>query len=519
MTNFLLLLILLLPLISCNPNSDSHSNLNEVAQQQVIPGELPDPSVIEVNGVYYASGSSNDWGPLYPIYKSTDLVHWSFVNYVFAQPPAWTMSSFWAPELFYHKGVFYCYYTARRKDGISCLGVATTQNIEAGFQDRGLLLEWGNEAIDAFVYPEDDTLYITWKAYGLTPGKSIQILGAELAPDGLSVKGKPFEMLTAERTSWEKGGIEGQSIFKKGDYLYMLYSGNACCGGSCDYKVGVARARSMKGPWEKYQQNPVLDGNATWKCPGHGTALKTTGKWYYLYHAYHQKGFPYLGRSAILSQMFWNEETAWPYFKADADSARRTVLKQDVVDHFNSENLETWWRYDVPGYTFKADIDQGELTLAEVERNNQVGAAIGISPDYADFTMRTKITENTNALKGLVLYATGTNSVGLGVKGDSLVLWKVKDGNFIELNKINVTYNNAVFLRANVSEGHLATFYYSKEGKEWVPVMNEMENKDMVKGDNLAWWSWGVKAGLFVKTDSISGENRAVFDEFSITYE
>ena len=82
---------------------------------------------------------------------------------------------------------------------MSCLGVATAKNIEEGFEDHGQLLEWGNEAIDAFVFNENGKLYITWKAYGLTKGKTIQILGAELSPDGLSVKGEAFEMLTAEK--------------------------------------------------------------------------------------------------------------------------------------------------------------------------------------------------------------------------------------------------------------------------------------------------------------------------------
>ena len=183
-------------------------------QRQVIPAELPDPSVIAVNGVYYASGSSNDWGPLFPIYKSTDLQEWSFVTYVFNKAPAWTTSSYWAPELFYLNGTFYCYYTARRTDGTSCIGVATTRNISEGFQDKGVLIEWGNEAIDAFVYNEDGTLFVTWKAYGLTKGKTIQILGSELAPDGLSLKGNAFEVVTADKNSWEAGGIEGQCIVK-----------------------------------------------------------------------------------------------------------------------------------------------------------------------------------------------------------------------------------------------------------------------------------------------------------------
>ena len=76
-------------------NAQSH-----VEQTQVIPGELPDPSIIEVDGVYYATGTSGDWAPIYPIYTSTDLKNWELLGHVFQETPDWAMSSFWAPELF-----------------------------------------------------------------------------------------------------------------------------------------------------------------------------------------------------------------------------------------------------------------------------------------------------------------------------------------------------------------------------------------------------------------------------------
>ena len=446
----------------------------QIVQQQVIAGELPDPSVIEVDGIYYACGSSNDWGPVYPIYQSTDLQHWTFVTYVFTTSPAWTISSYWAPELFYHNGTFYCYYTARRTDGVSCIGVATTQDIHDGFEDQGQLLEWGNEAIDAFVYNEDGTLFITWKAYGLTPDKPIQLLGSELSKDGLALQGEAFTILTAEPNSWEAGGMEGQCIVKKNDYLYMLYSGNACCGESCNYQVGVARAKTMKGPWEKFENNPLVKGNDTWKCPGHGTALQTGDQWYYLYHAYPTQGFPYLGRATLLSEMYWDKESGWPYFNVDSGNIDPTMLKENIADDFSTDSLENWWHYDIPSYTFETSIQNSELTLTEEKRaeDNNTGTALCVIPEYADFTITTKINERNEALKGLVFYATSANSVGLGMKGDSLLVWKVKDQKFIALNKLAVDQTKDIFLKANVVDAHVIEFQYSYDGDNWnqIPV-------------------------------------------------
>ena len=499
-------------LVSCSKSP------KEIGQQQVIAGELPDPSIIKVNDTYYAAGSSNDWGPVYPVYKSSNLTDWSFVNFVFAEPPSWTMGSYWAPELLYRDGTFYCYYTARRKDGVSCIGVATTKNIEEGFQDKGMILEWGNEAIDAFVYNENDTSYITWKANGLTQGKSIEIMGASLSPDGLAVEGEPFVMLSAEKDTWERGGMEGQCIVKKDGYLYMLYSGNSCCGGSCDYQVGVARSITMKGPWRKFAGNPLMKGNADWKCPGHGTALQSGNEWYYLYHAYNKSGFPYLGRTTLLSEMFWDGDSGWPRFNTDARDSSRAILKNNITDSFDTTAIAPRWRFNIPAYTVETVISNGKLTLSETQRNGQVGSAICISPDDANFEMTTKVIGQNTALKGLVLYATADNAVGVGVKGDTLVLWQVLNSYFVVLNKLRVKSGNEVFLKADVAQAHICNFSYSQDGKNWNPVSNTQSDDKSVIGDNLAWWSWGMKAGLMVRADSLTGDNTGTFDDFTLDY-
>lgn len=510
-------LILLMPSCKTKVDQTNEPSQTEVFQTQVIPGELPDPSIIEVDGIFYATGSSNDWGPLYPIYESSDLKNWRFVNYVFKEIPEWTSSSFWAPELVYRDGKFYCYYTAKRKDGVSVIGVASTEDISSGFEDHGQLLEWGNESIDAFVFQEGNELYVSWKAYGLNPDKPIQLLGAALSEDGLQLKGEVFEILTAESGNWENGGIEGQSIVEKDGYLYLLYSGNACCGALCDYMVGVARAKSFQGPWEKYTGNPILTGNQNWKCPGHGTAIQSGDDWYYLYHAYPTAGFPYLGRAAVLSQFFWNEADAWPYFKVNDQSSQPSHLKKDFKDEFDSEKLGAIWRFDIPNNGQEVSTDSGKLVIVDKNRgsSNPTGAFIGVNPEAADFTMEAAVLTTSDALSGIALYATKENSVGLGMENGVLVLWKVKGGSLEILHESNLGQEDSVRLRATVEEGYRLNFEYSLDGKAWNPVTNSQNGASEVLADHLDFWSWGIKAGLFVRgAEKSQGE----FENFQLTY-
>lgn len=482
----------------------------EFIQEQVIPGELPDPTLIEVDGTYYASGSSNAWGPYFPIYSSKDLKNWTFVDYVFREKPDWTINSFWAPELFYKDGTFYCYYTARRKDGVSMIGVATTTDIMQGFRDHGVIIEWGNEAIDAFVNQQGEDLYITWKAYGLTEDKPISLLGSKLSKDGLSLDGESFDVLTAEADTWERGGIEGQSILERDGYLYMLYSGNACCGANCDYQVGVARAKTMEGPWEKFKGNPILKGNEDWKCPGHGTAIQTGEDWFYLYHAYPSAGFPNIGRSALLSQITWDEETGWPQFSANSQLGSGDILATDFIDDFEGKVLGPNWRFDVEADNVNAKVENGELILTA--DSSAYPAFLGVNPEKANAEFQTQVSDRSEVLRSLTFYVTKDNSLGLGIQGDTLLLWKLTNGKFQVLAKKAVVISPDLHLKGKMTDGKQFQFSFSSDGQNWENFGSE------VTGDNLAWWSWGMKAGVSLKLDGISADRKGSFGKFSGRY-
>ncbi|MGQ8338818.1 family 43 glycosylhydrolase [Sunxiuqinia sp. A32] len=503
-----LYLIILSVLMSC---SQSPKIVNQL---HVIPGDLPDPSVIEVDGTFYASGTSGNWGPVYPIYKSTDLENWSFVSYVFQDKPDWTINSFWAPELFYFNDTYYCYYTARRKDGISCIGVATTKDIEKGFEDKGVIIDWGSEAIDAFVYDENGKLYITWKAYGLDP-KPIQLLVSELSDDGLSLVGEPWIALTTESDTWEDGMMEGQCIIPRDDYLYMLYSGNGCCGPGCNYMVGVARAKSMKGPWEKYDKNPIIKGNYYWKCPGHGTAVQKENQWFYLYHAYNTHNFPQLGRTALLSSIQWNPETGWPSFEIPTDSTDIEIKKENVYDTFEDDHLNYWWHQPIDKEKLEVYFENENLIMIEgaQKADSIIDDVLCLIPHDINYTVTTQLTENNASLKGLVFYAYQRNAIGFGKKGNTLMIWQVKNGEFSTLAELEEPpTSDSIYLQATVVQNKQLTFRYSYDNASWKELTADDETQ------RFEWWGNGFKPGIFVKTFDQTSDGKGVFGLFELEY-
>ena len=129
----------------------------------VIPGDVADPSIIRIGNTWYATGTSSEWAPYYPMFTSTDLVNWKQTGHIFDKQPEWTVSSFWAPELYYMNNKVYAYYTARNKKGVSYIGVATADDPTKEFTDHGPVVEYGTEAIDAFILEDNGKQYISWQ--------------------------------------------------------------------------------------------------------------------------------------------------------------------------------------------------------------------------------------------------------------------------------------------------------------------------------------------------------------------
>ena len=200
--------------------------------------------------------------PYYPLFRSKDLVNWRQIGHLFEQQPAWTRSSFWAPELFHRNGKTYAYYTARRKtDGTSYIGVATADKPEGPYTDHGPIVEYGTEAIDAFVLEDAGELYISWKAYGLDP-RPIELLACKISDDGLRMAGEPFTLLRDDK----RQGMEGQHWLKIGDYYYIVYSitAAAALGATTPWR---SPATKTCGPLRALRREP--DPARRRRCPVH----------------------------------------------------------------------------------------------------------------------------------------------------------------------------------------------------------------------------------------------------------
>ncbi|MGC1392444.1 MAG: family 43 glycosylhydrolase [Bacteroidales bacterium] len=475
-------------------------SLDGIYYNPVIPGDFPDPTIIRVGNMYYAAATSNDFGPCFPLYESTDLINWKPVGSVFTDCPKWSDNNFWAPELYYNHGTFYVYYTAKRKsDHVSCIGVATTNDIHKGFTDKGIIVEWGNEAIDPFVFRDDDgKLYITWKAYGLNKDRPDEILASEMSSDGLSLSGEHFS-LTRYDKGWLGRGNEGECLFKHGKYYYLFYSIGGCCDERCSYKVMVSRSESMKGDWEQYTQ-PLLRGDEKWKCPGHGTLVETSEqRYFYLYHAYHAKDFQFTGRQGMLDELVWDEESGWPRFKnGNTPSVYASVPLNNAVqcrdsvytDDFSSaENLK-FWQWDINKPKPEIRINNRTLTLSSTQKGIVFA---GLSPKTGDYSFETKVYGTTSDPGGICVYGDQKNLLALTIRQARLVLFKINNGEKEILSEANLQENKPVCLKMEAVHGHFFRFFWSLDGVKWTSVKTLDE---YYEGAFLPRWCEAMRVGL-----------------------
>jgi len=89
----------------------------EFYRNPVICGDHPDPSIIRAGNDFWATCTSSEWGPEFPLLHSTDLVNWELTGSVFAHRPHWAVANFWAPEISEYKGHYAVYYVGRKRAG------------------------------------------------------------------------------------------------------------------------------------------------------------------------------------------------------------------------------------------------------------------------------------------------------------------------------------------------------------------------------------------------------------------
>jgi xylan 1,4-beta-xylosidase len=493
-------------LITCNVIA--HAQRRSTYENPALAGDYPDPSVIRVGADYWAVATSSEWAPEFPIFVSSDLVNWRVVGAVFQKRPAWSVGNYWAPEIAYDRGKYFVYYVGRRSGGPLCVAVATSNRPAGPYQDHGPMICQDAGSIDPLpVTDERGVRYLLWKEDGNSRQEPTPIWAQQLSADGTKLVGEKRELIRND-APWEAQLVEGPFVQRRGNWFYMFYSGNACCTRECNYAMGVARSRSLLGPWEKYKNNPILKGNETWKCPGHGSVVADQrGRLFMFYHAYSTKHSVYVGREALLDEVTWNAD-GWPEINNGRGPSRRSPSPLNVVernaeylffDDFNTAKLSPGWQWpqdNQPAARITPRRNRGQLLLTPgpARASDVIGAILARSTTTGDYVATTEIDLTSlkpGALAGLAAIGDQENAVGVATGADGSVnVWKKQKNQHETVGTASAPKSTSVWLRLSARDGHLFKFAISSNGRDWTDVGPELN------GDYLPPWDRGVRIAL-----------------------
>lgn len=473
-------------------------------QQLVLRGDYPDPSVVKIGDTYWASATTSNWMPAYPILKSKDLVNWTTVSHVFMKLPDWADYYFWAPEISYDNGKVYMYYSAHKKGGNLCIATAVADKPEGPYTDLGPLICQEVGSIDAFpMRDEKGKLYMIWKEDGNSVNKPTPIWAQEMSEDRTKLLGERKELFR-NNVGWEMNLVEGVSMVKQGGYYYAFYAAAGCCGATCTYGVGIARSKNLLGPWEKYQKNPVLTHTDKWTCPGHGTPVEKDGKHYFMYHAYDKQSNIFTGREGLLIEYKFTSD-GWIEFVQEP-SFQTAVPVENSSDNFRGRKVANNWQWSVfqrPAHK----VRRGEVHLSALPAAS--GAFLGHKTVTANYTATVKLhLKKSTASPGLAIIGDENNIITALYNNGMIKLVQIREGKETVLATKPVEQKKKIYVQARVVNGKQISFYYGDD-KDQLALLNEKP----VNGGYLPPWDRALRVGLVARGEK---STNAVFDNFEL---
>jgi xylan 1,4-beta-xylosidase len=401
----------------------------------VLAGDHPDPSLLRASGGWYATSTSDDWLPAFPILQTDDLARWRQVGAVLTRRPHWAARDFWAPELVLREGRALVYYAAKARDGRRCLAVASAPHVRGPYRDHGPLLCTRVGEIDPLpVSDEQGADWLVWKRDGNSIGRPTPILAAPLAPGGASLAAPPRELFRAD-APWERGVIEAPALLRRDGMFYLVYSAGHCCGRHCNYATGVARSASLLGPWEK-RPDPILSGGGAFRCPGHvGIARGPDDEPVLAYHAY-VRGDP-SDRQLLVAPLRFDVE-GWPLVSRERSPAARPAASRFGF----AGSLGMGWEWPAGPHPATL-VTGGQLVLGRGALARQTGTA--------SFRATAVVTaKRGGARPGLAVMSGDGNAVGIELRGGGAAAWRSVEGRRTEASAHRQCCRSPVELRVVV---------------------------------------------------------------------
>ncbi len=312
--------------------------LSPFAQQKPLANDtlipVHDPVIIKQDSTYYVFCT----GQGITVFSSADREHWKQQKPVFDKAPDWavqTIAGFkghiWAPDISYHNGQYYLYYSVSAfGKNTSCIGVATNKTLDPlaknfKWTDHGKVIQsvpgrdmWN--AIDPNqIMDENNTPWLVFGSFwnGIKMVKlNTDLLSVAQPEEWYTVASRKRDYILPDSVAGD-AAIEAPFVYKHGNYYYLFVSFDYCCRGEkSTYKMVVGRSEKLAGPYADREGIPmnlgggstILEGDKNWYGTGHNGVAGFDGTDYIVFHAYDAADY---GRSKLrIEKISWINH--WP---------------------------------------------------------------------------------------------------------------------------------------------------------------------------------------------------------------
>ncbi|MFE5673216.1 family 43 glycosylhydrolase [Agromyces sp. NPDC056523] len=436
----------------------------------VLAGDRPDPAVIRVGDEYWLTYSSFESAPGLPLYRSTDLVNWTFEGSALPEP----LGSTFAVDIAEHDGRFFIYipfiptpWSALADASIFVIHAPSMRGPWSQPIDLGI-----RGAIDpGHVVGEDGTRYL------LVNG----IRMVRLTDDGLATVGDLEQVYDGWRypDDWvtEAYALEGPKLLRRGEWFYLVSAVGGTAGPPTGHMVIVARSRSVHGPWENYPANPIArtrDASERWWSRGHATILRGPGEaWWMLSHGY-ENGFRTLGRQVLLEPISWTDD-GWPVAAArdigaaqpaPVDAAPQGPSVGFALDA-TAFRLGDRWAFHAPspGEADRLRLDGSDLVLQAKGADPADTSPLCLVTGDHSYEIEVDVELGPGPVEGgLLLFFNDQLFCGMGLDGERMLSYS--GGHRTHWRE---PAPSARRLRLRIrNEEHIVTSWYALPGGEWV---------------------------------------------------
>ncbi|WP_233219204.1 arabinan endo-1,5-alpha-L-arabinosidase [Adhaeribacter arboris] len=326
---------------------------SEANQSQELQKNIPvhDPVMMRQGDTYYLFAT----GRGIAVWSSKDRQQWKREELVFSTAPEWAVQAIptfknhiWAPDISYHKGTYYLYYSVSAfGKNTSAIGLATNTTLnpmDKNFKwvDHGKVIQsepgktnWN--AIDPnLITDKAGNPYLAfgsfWEGLKLVKlnkdrkslAQSIQSLPTIASRKTEVAASSNLPATTNSPADAGDNAIEAPFIFKKHGYYYLFASIDYCCKGvNSTYKIIVGRAKDVQGPYlDKAGKSMVqgggtlvLAGNNNWYGVGHSATYTFDNQDYLIFHGYDAAD---KGKSKLRIELLTWDEQEWPIVSGNA---------------------------------------------------------------------------------------------------------------------------------------------------------------------------------------------------------